>query len=304
MLPWKDKLAKVWVDHINERRREKDAKARALLKEAPPVIRNELARNDVPKKVALAIAEHLMAANDNKPHSKLGKRRARRLALKERRRQVARREKVAWAFRNLNEWPRIPTRRHARNFDAHIKEPKTAFESGRAFVNYLVNRKGFQVLGEGYFSTVLWKKGDRVIKVNRGMLDGWLDYVLWSHEKGYAGKIAPKVFSWKIFNGTKGQFYVATMEKIEYTSRKYGRDKPGILIPTLLSHANDNPTAKEFVEKLSPGVTDFAKALREKFHSLDLHAGNWMYRADGSYVVTDPVSGHAETKTTRFKAAA
>lgn len=152
-----------------------------------------------------------------------------------------------------------------------------------------LRRRGYHVLGQGLYSTVLAKPGSqRVVKVNRS-LDGWPDYMLWASKAGYAGTFAPKVYSFK-FHGT---WYVAVMERLEATIDATRCDNPrGYKIWQQLQRAISGWLAdQKELDALVPGAWCFATALRTSgIGATDLHTQNFMLRHDGSVVCTDPVS--------------
>jgi hypothetical protein len=164
---------------------------------------------------------------------------------------------------------------------------------GHQFIGKLTDR-GFHQIGAGCFSTVLAKKGsDRVIKVSRTM-DPWLDYVVWAAKHGHNGSLAPLVYSYRRFNeGTPNEFYVAVVERLQETMNE-ARLRRRALHDAYLSLAShmrcaDDDEAKE-AEREIPGAIQFADSFREAFRdfALDLHANNWMLRANGSLVCIDP----------------
>jgi len=173
------------------------------------------------------------------------------------------------------------------NKDQGLKDANP-FKCPYAFIARL-RKRGYHQLGAGCFSTVLYKSGDRVIKVNRSP-DAWLDYVLWASKKGYAGGLAPKVFSYKKI----GNFYVAVMEKIDYCAHKVESTQDAWMYPQLLTYAAmwKNNKAADLLDICIPGAKRFTYDLRDEFtgHRLDLHNENIMFRADGSMVIVDPVS--------------
>lgn len=154
---------------------------------------------------------------------------------------------------------------------------------------YFLQKKGFQRLGSGAFSTVYGHpKSDRVIKLCHNP-DAWVDYVYWGAKEGYAGKFVPKVYSFK----KHCDFYVAVMEKLEYTARHVDNKSEACVANNLISLGlgYNNETAKTLLDLLVPGMEAFSKALQQQFSGerLDIHDGNIMFRKDGSMVVVDPV---------------
>jgi hypothetical protein len=169
---------------------------------------------------------------------------------------------------------------------------KSPFDGGLSFGNYLERKKGFKCLGTGSYSTVYGKKSsNRVLKVCHRP-DTWPEYILWASGKGYAGTYAPKVYSYKYIKGKRFDFYLASMERLDTTLRDVKATEEVAVLPSLMSGAiwNDNIGAKKCLNFLNPGLGQFAEDLRtdHKGRYLDLHAGNYMLRSDGSFCLTDP----------------
>lgn len=184
-----------------------------------------------------------------------------------------------------------------------VQQNNNPFKCPYAFISKL-QKKGFKQLGAGFYSTVLWKTGNRVIKVQReANRDAWLDYIIWASEKGYAGSLAPKVYSYKKI----GSFAVAVMEKIDYTARKIEQDDDKYMHWSMFSQSLflKNNLADRLLDQLVPGASQFKYALREfaKNGRLDCHNDNIMFRSDGSMVIVDPVSHQSNLKgVVRLKA--
>lgn len=185
---------------------------------------------------------------------------------------------------------RLAKARHA------AEEPKRQRPVPRydRFVNFL-HKKGFKRLGGGAFSSVYHKTGsDRVIKINHAP-DQWSRYALWAAKHGWAGRFAPKVYSYKYH---KEGYSVAVMEKLACTVGELRDDKKhphygtlAFLDIALRAPANDNMAAAAdcFQPELSKFMREFAAEFRHARY--DLHAANAMLRPDGSFVLTDPVYG-------------
>lgn len=178
------------------------------------------------------------------------------------------------------------------------------FKSPYAFGAKL-EKKGFKLLGSGAFSYVYGHpKSDRVIKITRNP-DNWIDYIQWAAKNGYCGNYAPRVYSYKKI----GDFEVSVVEKMKQTVHLLPdkddyrfADKLGIL------HLKGNVMAGIFLEELLPGMPNFLSRLEKEFvknpleERLDLHAGNFMVRPDGTYCFTDPLCGKSKVTTNRLKA--
>lgn len=176
------------------------------------------------------------------------------------------------------------------NFRKFEKKP---FDNAEGFIKGL-ERRGFKKIGSGAFSTVLAKEGSkRVIKVIRRP-DGWINYVHWAATNGFAGKFAPMVFSYKKIKGRKGEFAIASMERLKYTLNGVPQEHALKILPGLMGRVDHNEMAKKFVDVLAPGLSDFLTRMSEKWKippwNFDFHDGNLMVRTDGSFVIVDPVS--------------
>jgi hypothetical protein len=173
-----------------------------------------------------------------------------------------------------------------------MKFEKKPFDNAEGFIKAL-EKRGFNRLGSGAFSTVLGKDGsDRVIKVIRRP-DGWINYIHWAAQIGEAGHFAPKVFSYKKIKGRKKEFGVAIMERLKYTLEETPRDHALKVLPAVLWKA-ENPMAQKFMEILSPGLYAFLEKMSKwngtLIHNFDFHDGNLMLRENGELVIVDPVS--------------
>lgn len=185
-------------------------------------------------------------------------------------------------------------------------EPKTyksPFEEGKAFGHFL-EKKGFKRLGSGTYSTVYGKDGsDKVLKVCH-RLDAWMDYISWAAQKGYCGTYAPRVYSYKYFQGKTSPFYVAVVERLKEEVGCIDSSHPQAFTYSAfkwmseVEAANDNVT--KCLEGLSPGLTQFSQDFRvftKDRGCRDFHRGNFMVRKDGSFVATDPIMGHQKDPT-------
>lgn len=160
--------------------------------------------------------------------------------------------------------------------------------------------------------------------------DGWLDYIKWAAQEGQMGKYAPRVYSYKWIKigekprrpwmmeflgfgcdctmcarakrrgqktpheGAEPEYGIglAVMEKLETTVAKIKLEDDRAIINGLWQYAYQykNKLAKSIVETKQPGLVEFGEKLLDKFERLDDHGGNFMFRADGTFVVTDPVA--------------
>lgn len=170
--------------------------------------------------------------------------------------------------------------------------PSSVWKDGEHFIERLYKR-GYSTLGAGAFSTVLAKRdSDRVVKVSRKP-DPWLDYIVWANKEGFAGTLAPRVYSYRVIKGRFQTFYVAVMERLECTISQCGMSKPHAArahnaMRHWISHKDDKSGLE--AEKYAPGALRFGAAFRLAFQrNHDLHEGNFMLRKDGSLVCTDPI---------------
>lgn len=158
--------------------------------------------------------------------------------------------------------------------------------------NYIdrLRARGFERLGSGAYSTVMWKKGsDKVIKVSR-QLDNWIEYIDWAAKHGYAGNLAPRVYSWKKHGEGESAWSVAVVEKMKETLTD---DKIDFQLMNYLPHVamRGNLLAKVYMEDMAPGSVAFFEGLRKHHYDSDIGRNNMMIRHDGSFCVTDPTCG-------------
>jgi hypothetical protein len=174
-------------------------------------------------------------------------------------------------------------------------EPNSStWRDGDHFIRALWKR-GFAEIGTGAFSSVLVKgNSKRVIKVSRKP-DVWLDYIVWATKEGFAGNLAPMVYSYRIIKGTKDTFYVAVMERLKSTisDLHFGNpaEKTAHALKDFIEEKRDSAGLN--AERGAPGAIHFGVAFRSAFSKnlYDLHRGNFMVRHDNSVVLTDPIAG-------------
>lgn len=182
------------------------------------------------------------------------------------------------------------------------RRPTGVFQHHRNFIMKLV-KKGFKVIGRGNYSTVLAKgDGNRVIKVTR-MDDGWIDYVKWGADNGYAGKFSPMVYSWKKF---PAGFSVAVMERMDFDLDHHDKAEwhDYNLLLALMYYGKKSILARCYMEDICPGAYDFIRKLRDELRASDIRGANTMVRKDGTICFTDPVadpSRKAVVTKTRLK---
>lgn len=182
-------------------------------------------------------------------------------------------------------------------------DPKKPFLNGWSFGAKLVSR-GYKKLGNGCFSTVYAKSDDKVIKVTT-VLDPWIEYCVWAAEKGYAGKFAPKVYSYKKFKGKDGnEFAVSVVERMEKGFYNVEAKEDAYCISALMWPAcRGNKMAQLYLDDLSPGLPKFLLDFHEKFgkEHTDIGGNNMMLRKDGSFCLTDPLAGRPSADYKRLR---
>lgn len=179
--------------------------------------------------------------------------------------------------------------------------PKHPLKNPWSYIDWL-EKKGFKRLGAGAYSTVLGKDGsDKVIKVSRS-LDNWIDYIQWAAKEGYAGNLAPKVFSWKKHESDTNNFSVAIVERMQSTTRDDNYKSDASVIMSLTYPARKgNIMAQLFMEELQANSVKFFNQLHELDFDGDIGGGNVMVRANGTICVTDPTAGNIKTTVKRLR---
>lgn len=164
--------------------------------------------------------------------------------------------------------------------------------------------KGFQKLGSGAHSAVYAKpNSDKVIKVTWS-LDNWIDYVKWAASAGYAGTLAPRVYSWKR-HGRKdyGDFAVAVVERMDVGgyNTDFKKHDGALLMQLQYPARSGSLLAQCFMEEIQPGSVNFFKMLSALEFDGDMGGNNVMYRKDGTLCITDPCAGRIQTTLRRFR---
>lgn len=172
----------------------------------------------------------------------------------------------------------------------------------REVIIRFLKRHGFKCLGSGAFSEVFGRSDfPFAIKVNMEP-DDWPDFALWTLRNPSPHYVDVKKIKW--FVDEHGPYYIAVMERLEQTMREYLRKNDFIdcveaqnmsKLRTMMSRDVSNRHAAELVERETEhrALFDAALALKREFHArsfLDLHEWNVMLRADGTMVITDPIS--------------
>jgi hypothetical protein len=177
---------------------------------------------------------------------------------------------------------------------------KNPLKTPWGYIDWL-RRKGFEELGSGAYSTVLGKPGsDRVVKVSR-TLDNWIDYVQWAAKEGHAGKLAPRVYSWKRHEAVdRNDFSVAVVERMAEPAR--GTKSDEALLLNLRQYARyGNLLASVYMEDILPGSVKFFNELQKLDLDGDIGGNNVMIRKDGTLCVTDPTAGNIRTTVKRLR---
>lgn len=175
------------------------------------------------------------------------------------------------------------------------------FSCARAYGAWLL-KKGWERLGSGAHSIVYAKKdSDKVIKVTSN-LDNWIDYIQWAAKAGYAGNLAPRVFSWKRHQTNDGSFAVAVVERMARGGYSEDARDDGALLYGLTRYARKgNVIAQVVMEEIQPGSVNFFKTLSALQFDGDVGGNNIMYRKDGSLCLTDPCAGRIRTEAKRLR---
>jgi hypothetical protein len=84
------------------------------------------------------------------------------------------------------------------------------------------------------------------------------------------------------------------MERLRPAVQAFGKDASWAISSGLYSSARPGidcgEVHAEMVARRWPGVPALARKIGRTFTSLDMHAGNFMARPDGTLVITDPVT--------------
>lgn len=201
--------------------------------------------------------------------------------------------------------PQLVEKHWSMGFDGTYRavagDPKKPFSGARNYGAWLL-AKGWERLGSGAHSIVYAKPdSDKVIKVTSS-LDNWIDYVQWAAKAGYAGNLAPRVYSWKRHQIENGSFAVAIVEKMERGGYSCNYKDDGALLYGLTSYArNGNLIAQCVMEDIQPGSVNFFKQLSALQYDGDVGGNNIMYRKDGSLCLTDPCAGRIKTTVKRLR---
>jgi hypothetical protein len=198
--------------------------------------------------------------------------------------------------------------------DAPKPEPAKGTSRWRDGLHFITSleRRGFRLIGSGAFSWVMAKPGsDKVVKVCRN-LDAWPEYVTWATRCGFAGKYAPRVYSFHMVDGRDDQFYVAVVERLDATVSTLAWEPNGRAISQLRTDIalfiQGDDAKGAVLASTRPELVAFALAFRVFYRrtmsarsiGLDLHGGNWMLKGD-RIVLTDPVCDGTPTTPKRLR---
>lgn len=160
--------------------------------------------------------------------------------------------------------------------------------------------RGFRVLGRGSFSVVMGKPNcTRVIKLcDRG--DAWPDYVYWASVNGFAGGLAPKVWSIEIGEEQHHRYYnqaayVAIVERLQPfcantdDTKRQAYYNLARLLWDRGKYALD-PTARAGLDQYCPDWERFVTTFPYHLGGRDFGGSNTMMRADGTFCVSDPLT--------------
>ena len=167
-----------------------------------------------------------------------------------------------------------------------------------------LEKRGFKRLGSGCFSSVYAKDGsDKVLKVTR-RIDNWIDYIHWASEKGYAGRFAPKVYSYKKFKAKDGEmFSVAVVERCNPINDCSAKDDGYVINALLWPCMRGNTMAQLYLDDMQQGLPKFLVDFHEKFGQdhTDIGGNNHLFRKDGTWVLTDPLCGRSKMTVNRLR---
>lgn len=162
-------------------------------------------------------------------------------------------------------------------------------------------RKGWDHLGEGVFG-VAYGRGNLVWKIQAGD-GGWAHYIRAVAAGEFCGPHAPRV---KVVFALKGGGTAALMERLTDSRRALrgrtveGYSTPEAIASGLRSLARNvgalrlDDEARSGLKAMPPSLKVYAAELGrwapEVNSRIDLHAGNFLVRRNGTIVVTDPVA--------------
>jgi hypothetical protein len=191
----------------------------------------------------------------------------------------------------------------------------TSWKNPTQIIKWL-KANGFKKIGKGYYANVYAKPGhNRIVKISNQQDDCWISFAHWAMTKTN-NKYLPKIPWIKRWQGKREgipqEFFVTIIERLQpLTNQALAQITDPAVLLGLYNYADLNSESYQTIENTaskSPGMKDlihidvedyanhpFIKILHavEKIGKkcrTDLHAGNFMVRADGTIVVTDPIA--------------
>lgn len=162
------------------------------------------------------------------------------------------------------------------------------------------NTRNHQFLGSGIHSKVYLSRSGYATKVCL-FPDLWPEYVIWAEGEGYAGNLAPRVYSMRQVTGG----YVATMELFANTLSVLDREVfdvagclEGYVYRRIHPAAYKEDKMAPKLAKYLPGYEGFVRGFEKRFGNYplwDLGSRNLMIRPDGTICITDPISGEGSS---------
>lgn len=154
------------------------------------------------------------------------------------------------------------------------------------------NIRNHAYLGGGIHSQVYKSRMGYATKVCQNA-DPWPEYVEWAAGLGYAGNLAPMVYSIRPIVGG----YVATMELCKQTLATASGDLCQVAhLFEKYAYSGYPLDHKDLalLHKYLPGFEAFVASFRLRFgNNWDLGTRNMMLRFDGSICITDPIGGRS-----------
>jgi hypothetical protein len=200
--------------------------------------------------------------------------------------------------------PSVPTE--------HTRAP---FHSYDAYVQAL-KKRGFKYLAGGYYGAVYHKLGSPyVLKIGNCAGDAWPAYAAYCIEN--PGPFRPVVRSLKWHATGDGwddqPFYVAVVERLSCTlseamEGRYSRAENRSFVRRVYEVVDGGKDigyqTRRFRQLGMAALADFLRDLDQEFDGVgnDAHVNNWMFRADGALILTDPFSSGSSSSRERRRA--
>jgi len=195
----------------------------------------------------------------------------------------------------------------------HYNDAKSLEEKRNATIRLAMNfnNRGWRTLGRGVFGLVLEKKdSDFVIKVSPHNDIGFNKFVLITHK--YNNPHFPKITNVRRIQYEGRTFFIYLIEKLYPVPYHYLTDNVMIALGNIAagyesfddalnsSRVTGLPGLREKLTeyfKAFPKLVEAAEIIKNsgvniaqsKKHRIDMHNGNFMRRADGTLVITDPL---------------